>query len=395
MASSSAPARKRGARIHPRDFAHTGPGTPAGRFLRTFWHPVYIGRALPAGHAKPLRIMSEDYTLYRGETGEPHLVDFRCAHRGTQLSTGWVEGDCIRCFYHGWKYDATGQCVEQPAEDASFASKVRIKSYPVREYLGLIWAYVGEAERGDTGAFRPPPFRRYPYFEEAGDALQVGGRVKPLNYFNEVENSIDVVHVGFVHGESQFADRGLVGIPTVWAEESDFGLNVYATRENDVPRLSYLEMPTTLHIKIEPLAGETGWRDFVLWRVPIDDDRFATFFIIMVPPRADGTRPRPEKQDRFAWRRDGPTEYELGEAILAGKMRMDEVDRTLIISVQDHVAQRGQGIIADRDHERLGRSDASIILLRQIWAREIEALLDGRPLKQWCAPPRLDTTVGL
>src|SRR6266542_3694406 len=107
MATSSAPVKKRGSRIHPRDFAHTGPGTPAGRFLR------------------------EDYTLYRGEEGQVHLVDFRCAHRGTQLSTGWVEGDCIRCFYHGWKYDGAGQCVEQPAEDAGFASKVRIRSYPV------------------------------------------------------------------------------------------------------------------------------------------------------------------------------------------------------------------------------------------------------------------------
>src|SRR5919202_5128287 len=97
------------------DSAHTGPGTLAGRFMRRFWQPVYLARELAPGYAKPIKIMSEEFTLYRGEDGAPHVVAFRCAHRGTQLSTGWVEGDCIRCFYHGWKYDGSGQCVEMPA----------------------------------------------------------------------------------------------------------------------------------------------------------------------------------------------------------------------------------------------------------------------------------------
>ncbi|HZU05086.1 MAG TPA: Rieske 2Fe-2S domain-containing protein, partial [Chloroflexota bacterium] len=126
------------------DFAHTGPGTLAGRYLRLFWHPIYRAEDLPPGRAVPIRIMSEDFTLYRGESGAPHVLAFRCAHRGTQLSTGWVEGDCIRCLYHGWKYDASGQCVEMPAEDPSFPPKVRIRSYPTQEYLGLIFAYLGD-----------------------------------------------------------------------------------------------------------------------------------------------------------------------------------------------------------------------------------------------------------
>ena len=106
------------------DFDHTGPGTLAGRYLRLFWQPVFIGTDLPAGRAKPIRIMSEDFTLYRGESGQAHCVAFRCAHRGTQLSTGWVEGDEIRCFYHGWKYDGTGQCTEQPAEPEPFCRRI-------------------------------------------------------------------------------------------------------------------------------------------------------------------------------------------------------------------------------------------------------------------------------
>src|SRR6266508_2352874 len=162
------------------DFAPTGPGTLAGRYLRRFWQPVYVAADLPPGHARPLRIMNEDYTLYRGESGTPHVTAFRCAHRGTQLSIGWVEGDCLRCFYHGWKYDGSGQCVEQPAEEAGFAAKVRIQSYPVHEYLGLIFAYLGEGE--------PPPVPRYPDMEDCDGLLEWDSYPRACNYFNNLEN---------------------------------------------------------------------------------------------------------------------------------------------------------------------------------------------------------------
>src|SRR5581483_9032180 len=79
-----------------------------------------------------------------GEGGLPHLLAFRCAHRGTQLSTGWVEGDALRCFYHGWKYDASGRCIEQPAEPQPFNERIRIATHPVQEYLGLVFAYLGD-----------------------------------------------------------------------------------------------------------------------------------------------------------------------------------------------------------------------------------------------------------
>ena len=121
------------------DFVHTGPGTVAGKYLRRFWQPVFVSAQLQTGYAVPIRIMGEDFTLYRGASGAAYVVDFRCAHRGTQLSVGWVEQDCIRCFYHGWKYDGTGQCVEQPAEDSSFAKKITIRSCPTHEFLGLIF----------------------------------------------------------------------------------------------------------------------------------------------------------------------------------------------------------------------------------------------------------------
>src|ERR1051326_5397076 len=142
------------------DVAHIGPGTLAGRYMRRFWHPCFLARDLAAGRAMPVRILSEDFTLYRGEDGAVHALAFRCAHRGTQLSTGWVEGDNLRCFYHGWVYGPDGQCVEQPAEPEPFCSRIKIKSYPVREYVGLIFAYLGEGEA--------PELYRFPELEGEG-----------------------------------------------------------------------------------------------------------------------------------------------------------------------------------------------------------------------------------
>src|ERR1700693_3266093 len=140
--------------IDHQEFVHTDPGTLAGRYMRGFWQPVYIAENLPLGRAIPIRVMGEDLTLYRGQTGTPHVVGFRCLHRGVQLSLGWIEDDCVRCYYHGWKYDASGQCIEQPLELGPFGDKIRIPSYPVQEYLGLIFVYLGEGE--------PPPIQRFP-----------------------------------------------------------------------------------------------------------------------------------------------------------------------------------------------------------------------------------------
>ena len=167
------------------DFAHTGPGTLAGRYMRLFWHPVYRAQDLARGQTKPMRIMSEDFTLYRGSSGTPYAVAFRCAHRGTQLSIGSVEGENLRCFYHGWMYDGSGQCVEQPAEPKPFCETVRIRSFPTKEYLALIWVYLGEGE--------PPPFRRYPEFEEELSVIEQQEQAHPIDSLEAVATPKDVI----------------------------------------------------------------------------------------------------------------------------------------------------------------------------------------------------------
>jgi 5,5'-dehydrodivanillate O-demethylase len=366
------------------DFEHAGPGTLAGRYLRRFWQPIAHSQDVAPQQAKPLRIMSEDFTLYRGEGGTVHLLDSRCAHRGTQLSTGWVEGDCIRCFYHGWKYGGSGQCVEQPAEDASFAQKVKIKSHPVQEYLGLIFAYLGDAQRGDTGAFRAPPLPRYPEFEDPASLLEPDTFRRRCNYFQNVENALDTTHVGFVHRGLGDAFNGEVDTPRVWGEESTWGITYYAQRPSGPLRVQQFGMPNVFHMyRLRP-DPEIAWAENLFWWVPIDDESHWMFGVSRIPVEGEARERYQARREARLARRD-LVHHELAEELLAGRLRLADVDPTCVdlVRLQDDVAQVGQGRIADRSRERLGRGDVGVIMIRKLWARELQALAEGRPPTQW------------
>src|ERR1700730_5897669 len=147
------------------DFTSTEPGAPARAFLCRFWLPIYHAVDLKTGRPVPLRIMNENFTLYRGEGGDVFLVEPRCPHRGTQLSTAWVDGNALRCFYHGWKFESDGRCSEQPAEASVVCDKVRSKVWAVRVYLGLVFANLGEDE--------PPEFPPYPEFSDFEGLVEI------------------------------------------------------------------------------------------------------------------------------------------------------------------------------------------------------------------------------
>jgi 5,5'-dehydrodivanillate O-demethylase len=371
------------------DFVRTGPGTLAGRYLRMFWQPIYVSAELKAGCAVPVHIMGEGFTLYRGESGAPHVVDFRCAHRGTQLSVGWVEEDCIRCFYHGWKYDGTGQCVEQPAESESFAQKVTIRSCPTQEYLGLIFAHLG--------ASAAPEFPRYPELEEEGE-IDVGTYLRHCNYFNTLENGVDQTHVPFTHAKSNFTKFGLNwDIPKITAEETDYGVAMYGTRANGIARVNHYLMPNILYIKGSPENAKEGWREAFAWRVPIDDVSHRSFNIGLVHVTGDAAqrfRERQLRQEEIVSKL--PSANDMAAAVLAGKISVHDIEeRPDLVNIQDHVAQAGQGAIPNRGAERLGRADAAVILMRQIWRRELRALAEGKSLKKWSRPKRLVATSGV
>lgn len=366
------------------DLYCTGPDKLAGCYMRSFWQPVHRADDLPLGKAKPIRIMSEEFTVYRGEGGDPHLVGFRCAHRRTQLSIGWVEGDNLRCRYHGWAYDPAGQCVDQPAEPKPFCQKVRIEGYPTIEYLGLVFAYLGEGD--------PPPLPRYPDFEEPGVRV-VTTYTRACNYFNSIDN--DPVHVYFVHRSPSRDWRDWNGrIPLVAAEETDFGILSYESfggRQREGVARGMPNISFRLAAREYSNVHGSPPTDNLAWRVPLDDETHISFNVALVHVSGEDERRYLERRDREHAEGIGPEmENRLIAQILAGEMDLDEVDlpSEALITLQDHVTQQGQGALPDRENEHLGRSDTGVILRRRVMQRELRALAEGRPMKQWTTPSR-------
>ena len=357
------------------DLLHqTGPDTLMGRLLRRFWQPVATSASVAPGKARGIRILCEDLTVYRGESGAAHLVGGRCAHRGTALHTGWVEGDDLRCMYHGWRYDSAGLCVEIPAEPKARERPLRVAGYPVHEYSGLIFAYMGE------GA--PPEFKlpRKHMLEEPGRHIVNIEQAWDCNWFQQIENSLDAVHVSFVHtwGKSTRFDQGITtSIPTLSFEETCSGVRQYATRSKDNVRVSDWTFPNNNHVLMPGPQKGDPWSNVTIWRVPIDDHRTMRFAISSYhSTMGEEARLLREGHD-FAY--NPADDFDM----IVNRHELPAVSDAQMIAVQDYAAVRGQGTIANRLGENLSLSDAGILFVRKIFMREMDAIQLGQPTKAW------------
>lgn len=94
----------------------------------------------------PIAIDDRPYILFRDEEGALGLIGRHCPHRGADLCFGRLEDNGIRCPFHGWHFDRTGQCVEQPAEPegSTMYQVIKVPMVPLKEINGEIFAYVGE-----------------------------------------------------------------------------------------------------------------------------------------------------------------------------------------------------------------------------------------------------------
>jgi len=112
----------------------TGPGTGGGALFRSYWIPALLAEELPANECPPVRVklLSERLLAFRDTQGRYGLIDEFCAHRGVSLWFGRNEENGLRCPYHGWKYDVTGQCIEVPSEPARADTANVSSSNPIR-----------------------------------------------------------------------------------------------------------------------------------------------------------------------------------------------------------------------------------------------------------------------
>lgn len=376
------------------DFAHTGRHTLMGRWMRRFWHPIFRSEDLPIKWPKPVRLLNDDYTLFRGESGKVYLTDPRCPHRLTRLHIGWVENETINCRFHGWRFDgATGQCVGQPLEQHPFCEKVNLRTYPVREYLGLIFAYFGDGET--------PEFPRFPRLELPNVHIEITVNYTDYNYFQNREN--DPLHTPFTH---RTIDGGAFDLPgvvaTIKSRETCWGYSGEVVNRDGMRQTLQFGMPMINNVPGSAAVGADSalgvWTEHFSWKLPVDDEHGVQFLIFAahVPPSnvEQYLKRRKEKlaeQERRSASKKRPSIKEVAEAVLRGEVLIDDLGPDDVdppglgvVMVQDWITQAGQGVVhTNRKKERLASSDATVVMNRKILRRELQALRDGKPLKEW------------
>ena len=354
-----------------------GRGTPMGDLLRRYWMPIAGVSEFENESVRPVRVMGEDLTLYKDMNGTFGLVDRHCAHRSADMSYGFVEQCGLRCNYHGWLFDRDGRCIEQPYEDvahpeARFRDKVRIKAYPVEAHAGLVWAYLG-----------PEPAPLVPNWEPftwKNGFVQIVFADVPCNWFQCQENSVDPLHFEWMHmnWSVRLADKGGPYSPRhlkLAFDEFEYGIVYRRIREGMSEEDPLWKVG---RVCLWPNALFTG--DHFEWRVPIDDAN--TLSVTWSFSRVPRDREPYVQPSIPAWR--GPVQdASNGRWITSHVMN------------QDFIAWIGQGPITDRTREHLGTSDAGIIMMRQRFLKDIEAIGRGEDPKATIRDPAVNRCVTL
>jgi phthalate 4,5-dioxygenase oxygenase subunit len=384
-------------REHNELITRTGPGTAMGNLLRRYWIPLLYAAELPHNDCPPVRVkvLSERLLAWRDSAGRLALMDEFCAHRGVSLWFGRTEENGLRCPYHGWKYDATGQCIDVPSEpeESGFCKKIKLKSYPLIERGGVLWAYMGPPE------LTPPP----PAFEwTALPAAHTyfSKRWQETNYLQAMEGGIDSSHVSWLHSGDLHRDplhRNTKGAqyqtdrkPKFEVIESPGGLFI-AARRNAEPghyywRITQWIMPWYTMI---PPYGDNALNAHA-W-VPIDDDNCFTWTFTYHP-----TRPL-SAAELDTMRTGGGIHVEMIPGTFRPIINKDNdymIDRAAQkegrtysgvkgIAMQDASVQESMGPIVDRTKENLVSTDNAIIMARHRLRRAVQALPRG------AAPPGL------
>ena len=154
------------------------------------WYWALPSRELKVGKVKAVTLLGRNLAIYRGISGQAIAIDAYCPHMGAHLAEGKVDGDGIRCFFHNWKYDADGICVDSPSLGKPLT--VCIKTWQTAEQYGLIWVWAGK-EKPDLLPFVPE-------LEQVDCDYSLGTRfIKNCHPNVLLINAIDAHHFNTVH----------------------------------------------------------------------------------------------------------------------------------------------------------------------------------------------------
>ena len=370
----------------------TGNGTPMGAMFRQYWIPALLASELPDDDCPPVRVklLGERLIAFRDSKGRYGLMDEFCAHRGVSLWFGRNEEDGLRCPYHGWKYDYTGQCIEMPSEPAEsgFCQKIKLKGYPLLKIGDILWTHMGEA---DT---RPPE----PVWEFATvPAAQTysSKRWQESNWLQAMEGGIDSSHVSFLHSGGLKTDplfRGAKGNkyneadkkPVFEVVEHDGGLYIGARRMAEDGHYYWRITPWVMpSFTMVPPRGDHPMHGH-FW-IPIDDENCWAWSFDYHPTRAlsdterqamvdgYGVHNQYDRPGSFRPRQNKDNDYLIDRE---AQKRGETYSGVWGIAMQDASLQESMGPIVDRTKENLVSTDNGIIMARHRLRKAAVALRD-------------------
>lgn len=251
-------------------------GFPRG--LPSGWFQIAWSAELAPGEVRPVRSFGQDLVLYRSAAGDLRLLEGICVHMGAHLGHGGtVEGDCVRCPFHGWLYDATGTNVEIPYADGPSAAGA-LQQWEVRDLNGLVLAWFGASDEGpswDPPMADVPESRDVGYHESFPHATAM--RTLPVHPQFLAENVVDVAHNVYVHGWQRWpelVDHRSEG--PVFTSEVDGYIESRSGRRSHahaVAELFGLGLTLT-HLTLDPGDGSEPRREVSLVSVsPVDNER--------------------------------------------------------------------------------------------------------------------------
>ena len=379
-----------------------GPGTPMGELLRRYWMPACLTSEIAEPDGRPVRVglLGEKLVAFRDSNGEVGLIQELCPHRGASMYFARNEECGLRCVYHGWKFDATGQCVDQPSELRSFADRIKARSYPVHESGGIVWAYLGDP---DTII----PFRDCGTETLAPEHVSASKERVDCNWVQSLDGEADTTHISNLHMFHDVADlpddgTDKPGYPSnamglkfwrhdpkakIEIQDTWYGFRYAGLRRtpNGHPyaRITAFLLPTSALIASVPF----GTRQIM--HAPIDDystNRYT--FSTQAPANPHGYGgppffatpgyPYTEDRSRFAngiIDRGLTLENDYGLT----KPGQDNVSFSGIpdFKAQDNMVTETAGPIWDRTQEHLGSGYVAIIKLHQALLNAARALGDG------------------
>jgi nitrite reductase/ring-hydroxylating ferredoxin subunit len=349
------------------ELAHVGPGTPAGEYLRRFWHPIMMASRIK-DKPLPMRILGEDLVLFRDLSGDIGLVHRQCSHRGMSLEFGIIAEHGIRCAYHGWRYAPDGRILETPGEPPRSVLKDRIchGAYPVVEMRGLIFGYFGPPDK-------KPPFPHLDMMEMPDNEMVPWQIHSPCNWLQVSENSMDPYHTPFLHTRMsgvQFED--IWGeLPVIDFHKRELGFfytNARRSGDNIWIRIHDHLLPNFSQNGALFERGEVvryfGRASLTRWVVPIDDTN--TYVIAWRNLNRDDDPEGRAKREDIGWE------------------SVDFYGQSVHRSLEQRISNPGdwdawvsQGPINSHASEHLGATDHGVRLLRDALRKGIRALKEG------------------